>query len=61
MQNFNQTLQETIDENKVFAIFASNTNQLTLRYQMPCLQMIGNIKCASIKLSNCIFYNLTVV
>lgn len=51
-QNFNQTLRETIDENKVFALFASHSNQLTLRYQMPCLQMTVNIKCASIKLNS---------
>lgn len=51
MQNFNQTLIETLEENKVFAVFASHSNHVTLRYQMPCFQMLVNIKCASIKLS----------
>ena len=50
--NFNQTLMDTLDENKVLAIFASYSNQLTLRYQMPCLQMINSIKCSSIKLNS---------
>ncbi len=50
--NFNQTLMDTLDENKVFALFVSYSNQLTLRYQMPCLQMINNIKCSSIKLNS---------
>ena len=50
--NFNQTLIDTLDQNKVFAVFVSHSNHITLRYQMPCLQLLGTIKCASIKLSN---------
>lgn len=50
-KNFNQTLQETIEDNKVLALFVANSNHVTLRYQMPCFQMANNIKCVSIKLS----------
>lgn len=50
--NFNQTLYESIEENKVLALFGSFSNQLTLRYQMPCYLMSNNIKCAFIKLSS---------
>lgn len=47
--NLNYTLAQTIAENKVFALFVSNANQLTLRYQVPCFQMINFMKCAYIK------------
>jgi len=47
--NFNETLQQTLRENKVQAVFLSATNQISLRYQMPCFQTNGMIKCAAIK------------
>ena len=49
--NFNRTLHETIKENKVMAVFASFSNQITLRYQMPCFVISTNIKCTYVKLS----------
>ena len=51
--NLNATMAQAIAENKVFALFVatSNSGQLTLRYQVPCLQMINFIKCSYIKSS----------
>lgn len=48
--NFNRTIYESMEENKVLAVFASFSNQVTLRYQMPCYLMSSNVKCAFIKL-----------
>lgn len=50
--NINSTLTHTIAENRVFALFVSNANQLTLRFQVPCFQLSNFIKCAYIKQSN---------
>ncbi len=47
--NFNETLQKTVGENKVQAVFVSTSNQISLRYQMPCFQMNALIKCTAIK------------
>ena len=49
--NFNQTLNGTLNENKVLAVYASHSSQITLKYQMPCFQMVNNIKCSFIKLN----------
>lgn len=55
--SLNETIKNTINDNKVFALFLSHSNQISLRYQMPCLQMVNFIKCASIKLGN--FFSLS--
>ncbi len=52
IQLFNQTLIQTIADNKVMALFLYTSNQLTLRFQTPCLQMITSIQCVSIKLAS---------
>lgn len=52
MNDLNDTLFQSIKDNHVFAIFFSTSNQITLRYQMPCFQMTGLIQCASIKLNS---------
>lgn len=46
--NFNKTLQETIKNNQVFSLFISQSNHVSLRYQMPCFQINKHFKCASI-------------
>lgn len=48
---FNVSLAKVIAENRVFALFVSTSasSQLTLRYQVPCLQMTHFIKCSYIK------------
>lgn len=50
--NFNETLNQIISENKVFSLFLSTSNQVTLRYQMPCFQFTNLIKCSSISLNS---------
>lgn len=50
--NFNKTLQDAINDNKVFSVFISHSNHVSLRYQMPCFQMVKNLKCASVVFKN---------
>ncbi|RNA15524.1 dnaJ -like protein [Brachionus plicatilis] len=50
--NFNKTVLETIQDNKVFSLFISHSNHVSLRYQMPCFQMVKNFKCASVLYKN---------
>ncbi|CAF0926373.1 unnamed protein product, partial [Brachionus calyciflorus] len=49
--NFNTTLKNALNDNKVFSVFISSSSQITLRYQMPCFQMVKNIKCTSIRIN----------
>lgn len=51
MENFNKTLHDAVEENKVMAVFASFQNQPTLRYQMPCFVVSSNVKCTFLRLS----------
>ena len=46
MASFNETLNRAIPDNKVFYVFITNSNQLTLRFQMPCFQAQLTSKCA---------------
>ena len=51
-RDFNETLHEAISDNKALAVFVYHSNQVSLRYQMPCFQMSSYIKCVSLKQSN---------
>lgn len=62
--NLNTTLHQTIIDNKVLALFVHSSNQLTLRYQMPCFQMSNFIRCSSINTSiyeKKLFYDFNLV
>ena len=49
---FNSTLQQAITGNKVFALFVTESNQVSLRYKMPCFQLSNFIKCTTINSKN---------
>ena len=50
--SFNLTLHETLGDNRVFALFISQSNNqvnhVSLRFKMPCFQLASFIKCAYI-------------
>lgn len=54
LNTFNQTLDKTLGDNKVFALFiqskASETSssEVTLRFKMPCFQLSHFIKCTTL-------------
>jgi len=48
LKSFNASLQQTISENKVFVLFVTESNQVSLRYKMPCFQLSNFLKCTTI-------------
>jgi hypothetical protein len=52
LNSFNATLQQTITDNKVFALFITESSPVSLRYKMPCFQLSNFIKCTTINSKN---------
>ena len=41
-------MEQTISDNKVLILFVSQSNQVSLRFKMPCFQLSHFVKCATI-------------
>ena len=48
LKSFNSTLEQAIADNKVFALFITQSSPVSLRYKMPCFQLSNFVKCTTI-------------